>query len=217
MNTQNDIQSPPSPKLTPVQSQALALSALIQCCELVRQLATSGMANEYQVKPLLHSLFQFTVDHSSEIYGDLRLLEQGFNRTFHLFNGQITDIDKDILKYATNLIALADELLRNPNMSNILQLRLNHLTRPTTDEWIELPPNINDIYTDTISKLGHRIQVTGDPQHLKNTLTSSRIRTVLLAGVRAAVLWRQVGGSKITLFLQRSKFKDAIRSLSPIN
>ena len=46
--------------------------------------------------------------------------------------------------------------------------------------------------------------VNGDPVHLNNSENANRIRALLLAGIRAATLWRQSGGGRLTLLLRRN-------------
>ncbi|SUC47473.1 High frequency lysogenization protein HflD [Providencia stuartii] len=60
---------------------------------------------------------------------------------------------------------------------------------------------------DVISPLGPRIQVTGSPDILKNSLVQAKVRTLLLSGIRSAVLWQQVGGksSAINVFPKPSE------------
>lgn len=55
------------------------------------------------------------------------------------------------------------------------------------------------IYVDVISPLGPRIQVTGSPAVLQSPQVQAKVRASLLAGIRAAVLWQQVGGGRLQL------------------
>jgi high frequency lysogenization protein len=61
------------------------------------------------------------------------------------------------------------------------------------------------IYVDVISPLGPRIQVTGSPAVLQSPQVQSKVRASLLAGIRAAVLWHQVGGGRLQLMFSRSR------------
>ena len=54
-------------------------------------------------------------------------------------------------------------------------------------------------------ELARRIQVTGVTQYLQQLSTQNRIRAALLAGIRSAVLWQQVGGTKWQVLFFRSK------------
>ena len=70
-----------------------------------------------------------------------------------------------------------------------------------------------DLYLKNISTLSPRIMVNGDPVHLNNSENANRIRALLLAGIRAATLWRQSGGGRLTLLLRRSPLLRETRML----
>jgi high frequency lysogenization protein len=53
--------------------------------------------------------------------------------------------------------------------------------------------------------------VQGDPRHLHAPDNQNRIRALLLAGIRAAWLWRQVGGSRWKILLGRKQLAAAGR------
>ena len=73
------------------------------------------------------------------------------------------------------------------------------------------------VYSETISKLGPRVMVKGDQNHLGNPDNASKIRALLLAATRAALLWDQSGGSRWKLLFERSKMqKQAEQLLSQI-
>jgi high frequency lysogenization protein len=69
------------------------------------------------------------------------------------------------------------------------------------------------IYSDIISPLGTRIQVSGEPSILKQTHNQHKIRALLLSGIRAAVLWRQVGGKRRTILFNRNKMVNTAKEL----
>jgi len=49
--------------------------------------------------------------------------------------------------------------------------------------------------------------IQGDQHYLTNTETAAKIRTLLLAGIRAALLWKQAGGSRWKLLIERGKMQ----------
>ena len=65
--------------------------------------------------------------------------------------------------------------------------------------------NFASIYSDIISPLGTKINITGTPSHLQQKAVQQKIRALLLAGVRAAILWRQVGGKRRHLVFRRKE------------
>jgi high frequency lysogenization protein len=50
--------------------------------------------------------------------------------------------------------------------------------------------------------------VTGNPTYLQNTATADKVRALLLAGIRAAILWRQVGGQRWHLLFKRGSYGE---------
>jgi high frequency lysogenization protein len=70
--------------------------------------------------------------------------------------------------------------------------------------------NLADTYKQTLSTLSFRIKVAGNPQILQNNYNANKVRALLLAGIRAAILWRQVGGRRWHLLFNRKRYiKDA--------
>ena len=55
----------------------------------------------------------------------------------------------------------------------------------------------------TVSPLGPRVLVQGNPVYLAQTGVVAEVRAVLLAALRSAVLWRQLGGSLLGFLLRR--------------
>jgi len=70
-----------------------------------------------------------------------------------------------------------------------------------------------DIYADTISTMQPRIMVHGDPMQLQNRDNVNTIRSMLLAGIRSAMLWRQCGGKRIQVIMSRKKIISNARKL----
>ncbi|HSC11102.1 MAG TPA: DUF489 family protein, partial [Rhodanobacteraceae bacterium] len=69
------------------------------------------------------------------------------------------------------------------------------------------------LYSRTLSTLRPRILVEGIPRHLKDPANVDRIRALLLAAVRATVLWRQLGGSQLRLFFRHRQYAMMARGL----
>ena len=55
--------------------------------------------------------------------------------------------------------------------------------------------------------------VQGNPVYLAQAQVVSEVRAALLTAVRAALLWRQLGGSYWDFFLSRGRITEATRSL----
>ena len=60
--------------------------------------------------------------------------------------------------------------------------------------------------------------MSGDPQLLKQVDNQHKVRALLLAGVRSAVLWRQLGGKRRQILLNRQRILVcAEQALAQIN
>ena len=58
-----------------------------------------------------------------------------------------------------------------------------------------------------------RVIVSGAADHLNRPEVAATVRALLLAGLRSAVLWRQLGGSRLALLLSRGAILAAARAL----
>ena len=85
----------------------------------------------------------------------------------------------------------------------------------------DLPQDPTDVefaraYQASISTLGKRIQVTGNPALLQQEETADNIRALLLGGVRFAWLWQQLGGRRWHLVLKRKQLLRGMEALNSI-
>jgi high frequency lysogenization protein len=71
---------------------------------------------------------------------------------------------------------------------------------------------LGSLYAETLSHLRPRVLVQGNPHYLGQASVVAEVRAVLLAAVRAAVLWRQMGGSLWDFILRRKELVAAVRA-----
>ena len=83
-----------------------------------------------------------------------------------------------------------------------------------TDE--DILSRLSRLYEETAGTVQPRIQVQGQQKHLANTMNTSRIRALLLAAIRSAVLWHQLDGRRSEWLLGRGKLLRAIDRVSEI-
>jgi high frequency lysogenization protein len=72
---------------------------------------------------------------------------------------------------------------------------------------------LSELYQQTVSTLSRRVQVTGDIAQLRRDDIAAEVRALLLAGIRFAWLWRQLGGRRWHLVLRRSNIRHALAEL----
>lgn len=198
---------------------ATALSGICQSAALVQQFAHKGSADRDSLKTTLESLLITQPSSTLNVFGDnLSHLQLGLETALAQFGGLNGKLDGEIGRYWIGCLSLSQKLNRNPQAKAELAHRLQQLQRqlPLYENDIlheQMIANIASIYSDIISPLGTRIQVFGQQDLLSRIDIQNRVRAVLLAGIRAGILWQQVGGSRWQFFFSRSKLLNATHSL----
>ncbi|WP_040976761.1 high frequency lysogenization protein HflD [Necropsobacter massiliensis] len=191
----------------------LALAGVCQSAKLVQQFALHGQADQEAFHTSLSTLLQTAPENILAIYGGHeRHLTLGLQVLMEQLNGS----EPELNRYWLSLLALEGKLHKNPQAKAELARRIQYL--PTQLQHYDLfdeqmLSTIASIYVDVISPLGNKIQVKGAPQYLQQLPMHNRIRACLLAGIRSAVLWRQVGGSKWQILFSRRKIAAMAQQL----
>lgn len=178
--------------------QTLSLAGIYQAASLVKQIANTGQANTAHIESSLETLFRFDVDSVDEVYGSIAGVSHGV-KVLHQHLADRSSRDIEITKYVLSLIMLEKKLSASPAMLDEISERLNKIE--SQFDFFSLShentfAKLGQIYKDTISTLGPKIIVTGEQPHLSSESNASKVRALLLAGIRSAVLWRQCGGSR---------------------
>lgn len=198
----------------------LALAGVCQSARLVQQLAHQSQCDEPPLRVSLQSLLDLNPPSVRAVYGDnpahLRL---GLVTLQGMLNASSREgLGAELNRYTLGLMVLERKLHGNRGAQAELSRRIDALDRQLSHFDLLSATLISvmaSIYVDIISPLGPRIQVTGAPAVLQNTQIQAKVRAVLLAGIRSAVLWQQVGGGKLQLMFARNLlFKKAKQILS---
>ena len=189
----------------------LALAGVFQAAELVRQAASHGTWSGYAATSSLHSLFVLEAESTSVVYGGTERLKLGAETMLAVLQGEKRYTDA--LRYAVGLLQIERKFRRSTRLQEEVGRRLLEISNHGADleqhEREDLQAHeISELYSETISKLSPRIVVSGKPQYLKNQRTVDWVRTLLLAGLRSATLWSQLGGGRLELMFGR---KNIIR------
>ena len=126
-------------------------------------------------------------------------------------------VSSETLRYSLAILHLERRFSKRDDLQRIVHSRLKHTAYKADNfsrEIQGLCSNVSAIYQDTLSTLPYRIKIKGSSQHLGNPLIADLVRALLLAGVRSAFLWRQLGGSRIKLILARGPVADAASRLA---
>lgn len=189
--------------------RSLALAGVFQSAALVRDLARTGKTEKIAFDTSIQSIYKIDVNTVEQVYGGtINGLRLGLQELVNLLAYTKRDYDRELTRYLIGLMHLERKLIRSPEIKKNLSRRIKHAISQAN--YFSASPqliinSLADIYVATLGALPFRLHVVGQGKHLGHAETVSKIRAALLAGVRSAVLWRQLGGSRWQLFLMRHK------------
>lgn len=187
----------------------LAIAGISQSARLVQQLAHQGQCDHKAFYTSLSSLLQMDPPSTLAVFGgEERKLKVGLETLMAVLNVSNKGAGAELTRYTLSLMVLERKLHANKQATQTLGDRLSQLDRQLANFDLESDTIISTLagmYVDVVSPLGPRIQVIGLSAILQNPQVQSKVRAVLLAGIRAAVLWQQVGGSRLQLMFSRHR------------
>jgi len=169
------------------------------------------------VEASVHSLFSFEPDAVDAVFGTRQGIQLGLEQLAACLRVSQDPAAADTLRYMLAILQLEKRFNKRDDLQAIVHSRLKHAAYKAenfTANINSLSANISAIYQDTLSTLPFRIKVTGSAQHLNNPQVADVVRTLLLCGVRAAFLWRQLGGTRLKLMLSRGAVRDTAARLA---
>ena len=196
--------------------RTLALAGVLQATELVRQAAWHGTWSGYAATASLESLFHLEADTVDSVYGDRKRMRLGLETLISVLQGDQSS--NDALRYAIALLQLERNFQSNKILQGKIGQGLEDIEKAAQDQSEETAEDFKAqrvaiLYTETISQMKPRIVVNGRPQYLKVDRVVSWVRSLLLSGLRSAVLWDQLGGGRMELMFGRRKLLDQAHEL----
>ena len=195
------------------QDRLIALSGIYQCALCVRSIASKGSVDTDTMEPCIYSLFQTDADSVAEIFGEPGALIPGVRELAGQLSGKQGKQPRDLelTRHVIALLKLERVLAGRKIMVGSIAEGIEG-ARAKLDHFPMLHPNLlahlADIYSRTVSQLQPRIMVRGEPNYLQNPDNKNRIRALLLAGVRGAWLWSQVGGNRWKILFGRKRLLE---------
>lgn len=192
-----------------------ALGGIFQAARLARDIARTGICDAAAFEASRESLFEFRPQSVASVFSG----RQGVGHGLRTLRSQLESPqqrDLEIARYVISLLNLADRLRSSADGMQQLYDDLSALAGKRDQFGLGdsvQHEQLAKIYQDRISVLGPRIMIRGEPLHLQNPDNATRIRVALLAGIRAAVLWRQAGGKKWQLLLRRRAIAATARDI----
>ncbi len=200
------------------EDRSLALIGIYQAAQLVHDLATTGKADELAYHTCIQSLFCDNPKKTLDVYGGkLENIQVGVNSLLNQMNSEEATQSRNLemTRYVLSLMILEKKLMKlgepMQKVSQVLEVAKSQQEH-FGQEHDNVIASIARAYSENISQVNPRIIVNGQHGHLQNNRTANKIRALLLAGIRSALLWDQVGGSRWGLIWSRKKYlADALR------
>lgn len=196
------------------EERILALAGVFQATALAHQLATDGRCDEAAFKASLQSVFRIDAPSTPAVFGGVGQLRLGLRSLLDQFEEQTRNVV--VMRMVVTVLRLERSLSRRDPLLDKLREGILATQRQVDHFGLDHPlvaTRLAALYVSTLSTLRPRVLVTGNPQLLQQQPTVERIRAALLAAVRAAVLWRQVGGRQWQLLLYRRQCSMIARGL----
>ena len=215
-----------------VVDRALALAGIFQAAHLVQQLARDGRTDPEAFKHSVNSILVTDAEKTEDIYGSLAGVKTGLTLLRDKLSGEAEPLDMELAKYVIAMIQHANRLSNRPELLDAIsqgidtigeQMKFFEAGEPVQNG---IHPNLieklAELYSQTISTLVPRIIINGEHGYLSNPAIAAKVRATLFSGIRAAYLWRQLGGRRWHLLFNRRRTIDTasdilehIRETSP--
>ena len=199
-----------------IRDRTIALAGMFQAVKLVQQTAQGQRRDAAATAVSISSVLNTDPETAIDVFGDSRALIPGLETALGQMGDDSKQRDMALTGYVITLMHLERKLARQPDLmkkhgSGVDRIKEEIESVEESDSGIVAA--LAALYKETVSTLQPRIMVKGDENVLHNADSKRMIRALLLAGMRAAVLWRQCGGNRIRLIFQRKQLLDSCREL----
>lgn len=203
--------------LKSLHGQTLALAGLYQAARLVQQTAHGRIRDAAATRASIGSIFMTSPASVDDVYDGTAGLVTGLALLREQLGNGNAGRDPELTGYVITVMHLERKLSRQPALLEMIARGIDALRNDGTygpEPTPDIIAALAEIYTDTISTLTPRIMVQGEPAILNSPESRDMIRALLLAGMRAAVLWRQCGGGRIRLLFGRKALLQHAQTLA---
>lgn len=196
--------------------RALALAGVFQSALLVDEVAYRGEPDPATLDAVLSPLFRFDAPDTATVLGGVDGVRRGLVALDRALEAPRAAGDEHIARYALGLLHFERVYSRDPGMQRELRTSLRRAQLQADANGAggdAVVATLAEGWSRTLGQVRPRIMVNGEPARLRETRNVALIRALLLAGLRSAVLWHQVGGSRWSLLFGRGALRRAAQRL----
>jgi len=194
-----------------INDRALAFAGILQALQLVQHSAYGKPCDLTSMQASLGSILVIDSASVEAIYGGVDKLRTGLTLLKTQLMGGRHKPDPELSRYLITLLHLERKLSKRSDLLDRLRAGIERAQVQAEHFDVvhdNLVASLADTYTNTVSTLQPRIMINGQPQRLSDTTVANRVRALLLAAMRSAVLWRQCGGTRLGLIFERKKLAE---------
>ncbi len=193
--------------------RVIALAGIYQAVNCVMRIARNGATDTDAMTPCIHALFEVDPKTVDAVFGEPGAVVNGARQIVAQITGQ-PERTLEMTRYVVQVIKLERSLSRRPDMLARISQGIEQAVLKR-EHFALLHPNLiahfAEVYSSVLSQLSPRIMIRGESLHLSNPDNQNRVRALLLAAVRAAMLWRQVGGTRLQILFKNRQIIEAAR------
>jgi len=195
------------------EERVIALAGLMQALSLVRAIALRGGCDAAAMRISLASVLRIDADNAADVFGGIGNLRLGLQTLVEQLD---KPRDPALTGMAVTVLRLERALSSRPETLQHLREQIDLIVKldPHAEaSLVDLPARLAQLYVQTLSPLKPRVMVEGNTSFLNQPARQAQIRALLLAAIRAAVLWRQLGGTQWRIVFRRRQYAMLARGL----
>lgn len=201
--------------------RCLALAGVFQAARIAQQFARDGKADQHAWQHSMQSIFITNPETVEEVFGGINGVELGLQLISERLIKSTDKLDMEMLQYIVIIMHLAKTMAKKKLMADAITDGVASIAETSsyfkTDDTNDIHPTtitkLADLYRLTVSTLQPQIMVNGDEDFLKQHAIAEKIRASLLAGIRAAHLWHQLGGNRMRILFMRKQISSTAKQL----
>lgn len=190
--------------------RTIALAGMIQASAEVQALAREGVAEPRSYATCIKSILVLDAMNTPAIYGGLEGLRKGLKLIEDGVMQSTESKSMELLRYTMTIMQLQKQLYKNRDRFSQFANEVEGLSAFSEEDMAEA---CSAVYQKYVSSMQPQVIVQGEEHHLQKEYVPPQIRALLLAAVRSAVLWQQKGGSRARLIWERTRMRNAARTL----
>lgn len=196
-----------------LRERTLALGGVFHGCALAHQVAATGQITEQALQRAVDTVLDTNAPTVEAVYGQPGHIGEGLNCIVNMRGSGNAYINR----YVIGVMTLERILRKKPETNE--QLAAGIAKAGEQAEYFgssgheSVVGALAELYRTLISPIGPRIMVNGEAVYLENPRHANQIRALLLVSLRSAVLWRQIGGSRLSLIFGYRKVVAEAESL----